>query len=242
LRTVLFHILLLCSLAAKTQTGMFVFNDSVLHTVQIQTDLPNWFDSLEADYKANVSIKGHPQKYFMCKITFDGITLDSCGFKEKGNASNSLISYGKKKPIKVSVDAFKAQNLDGLKKFNLNNFTNDPSLIRDAVCMKLMRDEGLFAPRTSYAKLFVNGEYIGLYVIIENVDKTFLKEKFGGSNNDGNLYKSDRNCQMFMTWLGNDKESYKNKNFQLQTNEDADDWSNFISFVDLLNNNHDAEF
>lgn len=227
---------------AKAQSGSLVFNDSVLHTVHIKTDIVDWFDSLEADYKANISIKGHPQKYFHCSITFDGITLDSCGFKEKGNASNSFISYGKKKPIKVSFDEFKNQKLDGLKKFNLNNFTNDPSLVRDAVCMKLMRDEGLFAPRTSYTKLFVNGEYIGLYVIIENVDKTFLKDKYGGANNNGNLYKTDRNAHMFFNWLGPDKEKYKDQNFQLTTNEDVDDWGGFINFVELLNGDHSDDF
>ncbi len=221
---------------------MNVYNDSVMHTVRITTYFPNWFDSLEADYKANLSIQGHPQKYFMCKITFDGITLDSCGFKEKGNASNSLISYGKKKPLKISFDEFKNQKLDGLKKFNLNNFTNDPSAVRDAICMKLMRDEGVFAPRTSYTKLFVNNEYIGLYVIIENVDKTFLKDKFGGANNNGNLYKTDRGSQMWLTWLGDDKQAYKDKRFQLTTNEDKDDWSNFIGFVNFINYDESENF
>ncbi len=242
MRILISNILLFFSFALSAQTGDLVFNDSVLHTVLIDTDLPNWFDSLEADYKANIDIKGHPQKYFHCKITFDGIVLDSCGFKEKGNASNSFIGYGKKKPIKVSFEAFKNQRLDGLEKFNLNNFTNDPSLVRDAVCMKLMRDQGLHAPRTAYAKLFVNGEYIGLYVIIENVDKTFLKAKYGGANNDGNLFKTDRNCQMWMTWLGDDKETYKNKNFQLTTNEDEDDWSKFISFLNFINFDRSENF
>ena len=235
MRTLFIHILVLFALGYKSQ-GSLVFNDSVLHTIHINTSLPNWFDSLEADYKANIKVKEHPQKYFYCSVTFDGISLDSCGFKEKGNASNSFISYGKKKPLKVSFEAFKDQRLDGLEKFNLNNFTNDPSLVRDAVCMKLMRDEGVHAPRTSYTKLFINGEYIGLYVIIENVDKTFLKDKYGGGiNNDGNLYKTDRNCQMHLKWLGNDKEAYKDKNFQLTTNEKADDWSKFIGFVNFIN-------
>ncbi len=230
------------SLVASSQTGDLVFNDSILHTVQIETDLPDWFETLEADYKANVSIKGHPQIYFHCKFIFDGITIDSCGFKEKGNASNSLISYGKKKPLKISFDAFANRSLDGLKKMNLNNFTNDPSLLHDAVCLKLMRDEGILAPRTAFAKLYVNGEYIGLYTIIENIDKRFLKSNFGSANNNGNLYKTDRNAQMYLQWLGNDKESYKNKNFQLTTNDSIDDWSKLLSFIEFINNDHSANF
>lgn len=224
------------------QTGDLVFNDTVMHTIFIETDLPNWFDSLDADYKLNATVSGHPQKYFQCNITFDGFELSNCGFKEKGNASNSLIGYGKKKPLKLSFDEFANQNLNGLKKLNLNNFTNDPSLLHDVICLKLMRDEGIFASRTAFAKLWVNKEYIGLYVIIENVDKTFLKSKYGSSNDDGNLYKTDRNAQMFLNWLGSESSSYKAKKFQLTTNETADDWSKLISFIDFLNNNHDDDF
>jgi hypothetical protein len=235
-------VLIFCTQALFAQVGNLVFNDTILHNIFIETDLPNWFDSLELDYKINASIAGHPQKYFKCDVTFDNITLTNCGFKEKGNASNSLINYGKKKPLKISFSTFQEQTLNGIKRINLNNFTNDPSALRDAVCMKLMRDEGLPASRTSYAKVFVNKEYIGLYVIIENVDKTFLKLHYGGKNNNGNLYKTDRSAQVLLNWLGEDKQRYKDKKFQLTTNDSIDDWSKFIGFVNFLNFNSDENF
>jgi len=236
------YIFLCFSSNVFSQTGDLVFNDTVMHNIFIETDLPNWFDSLDADYKLNSTIPGHPQKYFKCKITFDGFVLPNCGFKEKGNASNSLINYGKKKPLKLSFDEFANQTLNGLKKINLNNFTNDPSLLHDVICLKLMRDEGIFASRTSFAKLWVNQEFIGLYVIIENVDKTFLKSKYGSSNNDGNLYKTDRNAQVYLNWLGWESSAYKDKKLELNTNETVDDWSKLISFINFLNNDNGPDF
>jgi spore coat protein CotH len=149
----------------------------------------------------------------------------------------------KKSHLKIAFDEFdNNQTLDGLKKINLNNFTNDPSLMHDVIAFKLFRDAGLVASRTSYAKLIVNGEYIGVYVIIENVDKTFLKSYFGSAQNDGNLYKTDRGAAVYLNWLGTTSAGYKDQGLKLNTNETADDWTKLINFIDFINNNNDADF
>jgi spore coat protein CotH len=229
--------------SAFAQTGNFVYNDSIVHEVRITTTLSDWIGTLDYDYDQNVTDPAaYPEIYRSCDVTFDGSPVYNCGFREKGNASNYFTSSGKKKPFKIAFDAFTNQTFDGLKKFNLSNFTNDPSLLHDAVCFKLMRDAGLVAPRTSYTKLYVNNEYIGLYLIIENVDKTFLKFQYGGANNDGNLYKTDRGVSVYLNWLGPDKASYKEQGLKLNTNDTIDDWSILIHFIDFLNNNYDVDF
>ncbi len=228
----------------KAQNGNMVFNDTVLHTISVEIDLPDWFQTLENDFQLNFDQPDvYPEVYRKCKVTFDGIVLNDCGFREKGNASNSLTNFGKKKPFKIAFDEFLNQNLDGLDKINLNNFTNDPSLMHDVIAFKLFRDAGLVASRTSYAKLYVNGEYIGLYVIIENVDKNFLRQQYGGGvNNDGNLYKTDRGAAVFLNWLGPESTGYKDQGLKLNTNEAADDWTKLIQFIDLINNYYGADF
>ncbi len=222
---------------SQAQNGDMVFNDTILHTIYIETNLPDWIGTLDYDYAQNAADPLlYPEIYRECNVTFDGTTYNNCGFREKGNASNYFTHYGKKKPFKISFDEFVNQELDGLDKINLSNFTNDPSLMHDALCYKLMRDAGIPASRTSFAKLYVNNEYVGLYLIIENVDKTFLKFQYGSANNDGNLYKTDRGVSVFLNWLGPDKGLYKDQGLKLNTNESADDWSKLISFIDLLNN------
>jgi spore coat protein H len=236
------YILLFFGLKTFSQTGDMVFNDTILHNLVIEAD-PNWFETLENDFNLNLSDPGlYPEVYRTCKVTWDGTLLNNCGFREKGNASNTLTNFGKKKPLKISFDEFTSQTLNGLKKINLNNFTNDPSLLHDAISFKLMRDAGILAPRTSYTKLWINGEYIGLYVVIENVDKTFLKGAFGGSNNDGNLYKTDRGASVPLNWQGPESKGYKDQGLKLTSNETIDDWTNLISFIDLINNDHSPDF
>ena len=46
---------------------------------------------------------------------------------------------------------------------------------------------GLDAEREAHARLFINNAYVGLYTIVESLDKTFLKKNFG--ENDGHLYE-----------------------------------------------------
>ncbi len=243
MKKIILYFLLGSNLSLFSQQGNLVFNDTVLHNLVVQTSLVNWFDTLELDYQQNVDNPTlYPQKYHSCDVTFDGIALTNCGFREKGNASNIFTNFGKKKPLKISFDEFANQNMDGLKKINLNNFTNDPSLLHDVISYKLMRDIGVLAPRTSYTKLWINGEYIGLYLIIENVDKTFLKSAYGNANNDGNLYKTDRGAAVHLNWLGNSSAGYKGQKLKLITNETEDDWTKLISFIDFINNNHAADF
>ncbi|MFL5762544.1 MAG: CotH kinase family protein [Bacteroidia bacterium] len=235
--------LLLCSGSAFAQTGGLIYNDSIVHEIRITTPLTDWIGTLDYDYDQNaLDPVANPEIYRSCDVTFDGLPIYNCGFREKGNASNYFTFAGKKKPFKIAFDAFTDQTFDGIKKFNLSNFTNDPSLLHDATCFKLMRDAGIIASRTAYTKLFVNNEYIGLYLIIENVDKTFLKFHYGGANNDGNLYKTDRGVSVFFDWLGEDKAAYKEKGLKLTTNDTVDDWGKLIAFIYFLNNNYDADF
>ena len=224
------------------QSGKSLLNDSVLHEIRVEINIPDWFETLESDFKGNLNKpESYPEIYRMCNVTIDGEKLDSVGFREKGNYSNSINNASKKKPFKLSFDEFKDQKYNGLKKINLNNGTDDPSFVREALVFKLMRDEGLPACRTSYAKLYINDEYWGLYILIENVDKTFLKDQYGKANNNGNLYKTDRGAGVSLNWFGNDTTPYINEGLLLKTNEDSSDWSTFFHFVDIVNNTPPAE-
>lgn len=239
------YLFVLVTVQSSGQPGAIVFNDSIIHEIKIKTDLEDWFTTLEAEFHANIQNPDvYPEIYHECEVTFDGVTTYSCGFREKGNASNTLANFGRKNPLKIAFDHINNnQTFNGLKKINLNIFINDPSLMHDAVCNKLMRDAGLNASRTAYTKVWVNDEYIGLYLIIENIDKTFLTSKYGSDiNNDGNLYKTDRGASVPLDWQGSDKEKYKQQGMKLTTNEDEDDWTGFINFVDFLNNYSGDDF
>jgi len=48
---------------------------------------------------------------------------------------------------------------------------NDKSLMRDALAYKLGRDLGRYAPRTRFCEVVINGEYLGVYVLIEKIKR-----------------------------------------------------------------------
>lgn len=48
---------------------------------------------------------------------------------------------------------------------------NDKSLMRDVLAYKMGRDMGRYAPRTMFCELVLNGEYQGIYVLIEKIKR-----------------------------------------------------------------------
>lgn len=48
---------------------------------------------------------------------------------------------------------------------------NDKSLMRDALAYKLGRDLGWYAPRTRFCEVVLNGQYQGIYVLIEKIKR-----------------------------------------------------------------------
>ncbi|MDZ4758560.1 MAG: CotH kinase family protein [Bacteroidota bacterium] len=224
---------------------MNVFNDKVLHEIRITIGPTYWFDTLTTDYNNHrINPDLYPEIARPCILTFDGVTLDTIGIRQRGNSSNRFFNYYKfKKPFKLEIDAFKNIKLDGLKNIILNNCTDDPSYVREALCYKLIRDEGLPAPRTSYAKVYINNQYWGLYMLVENVDKTFLKDKYGGSANNGNLYKTAQTGQAYLHAINIGDTLHKKKTgLELKTNETINDWSRLVNFINLLNNSDKPYF
>jgi len=60
--------------------------------------------------------------------------------------------------------------------------------MRERLGYSLYRDMDLLAPRAVHARVYINGEYHGLFVAVEEVDGRFAANRFPSSG-DGNLYK-----------------------------------------------------
>lgn len=215
--------------------GNNMFDESFVHEIRITFEQENFWDSLEYYYDQYLSF-GAEKKYMLAKVVIDGNTIDSVGVREKGYFSN-WGSEGLKEPFKIDFNEYvSGQKYDGLKKINLQNGFGDPTLMRDAVAYRFMRDAGVAAPRSSYTKLYLNDEYWGLFIVVEQVDDRFLKNWF--ENDNGNLYKCIDNTSL--EWQGTSKTSYEDE-FELKTNEELDDWTDFIDLVDKINTDDEFE-
>jgi hypothetical protein len=78
----------------------------------------------------------------------------------------------------------------GLKKMHLNNGAQDPARLGEFLGGQFFRDAGVPAARAAHALVELNGRRLGLYVIMESMDKDFLGRNF--TNKLGNLYGQTR--------------------------------------------------
>jgi hypothetical protein len=210
--------------------GTELFDDSYVHRIDITFQQTNFWDSLGFYYN-DAFMNGGDVKYMQASVVVDGTEVPTVGVKQKGFYSNWGAGASLKKPLKIDFAEYIDQKYDGLKKVNLSNGFEDPAMMRDALAYKFMRDAGIHVPRTAYVRLFLNGTYWGLYLMVEEIDKRALKNWF--DDNDGNLYKCINNTHLM--WNGSTYENYLSE-FELQTNEDVNDWTGFLNFVDDINN------
>ena len=120
--------------------------------------------------------------------------------------------------------------MDGLEEINLNNNFKDPTMIREKMYLDLLNKQGLPAPRATYAKVYINEKYWGLYLLTDNIDHIFLKTRFNDSR--GNLYQGEPLATF--TYLGNEQSKYFNK-YVLKNNLKKNDWSDLVKFIKLIN-------
>ena len=212
--------------------GEQLFNNSSVHEIRVSINDTDYWNILLDNYNNN-----YPDvPYVMANVEIDGTSVDSIGIRLKGFASFWV--FTDKKSMKLDFNKFVlGKKFDGLKKINLNNAEGDPSLQRDFICYDIHRNAGVDAPRTSYAKVYLNEEYWGLYVLVEQIDKTFLNNNFDNAN--GRLFKNMANSDL--NWLGSDSTAYQ-KIFELKTDQGENNWDDFVNLMDIINNSSDQEF
>ncbi len=169
--------------AAHSGYANNLFDDSYIHTVDVETAEEDWEDLL-----AN---PGEKTKYH-ADVTIDGEKIENVGFSTKGNFSLYNVvraGAGPRFSFKVNFRKFeKKQDYHGLRRLNLHNIYYDATFVRDWLCYRMFREMGADAPLLSYVRLTVNGEDRGLYMAVEEVDEAFLKRTRDGG---GVLYKPE---------------------------------------------------
>lgn len=112
-------------------------------------------------------------------------TYSDVGIRYKGNSTFSMVTAGAKRSFKIDFDYHVPdQRYRGRQKLNLNSCSFDPSLGRDALAYAAFRRAGVPAPRTAFAHVTItvpgkyDKEYLGLYTLIEQVDREFLRDRF----------------------------------------------------------------
>lgn len=202
-------------------------NGDKVHEIRVRFAQPDYWAQLAKNYLGTEQ----QATYLEGSLEWGPYKFASVGVRYKGNSSYSG-ARTLKKPFRIKLNEFvKGQKIDGIGAFNLSNGLNDPSLVREPLYYEMATALGLKAPRTNYAALYVNDEYIGLYILGEVVNSDFLKNYFGSKEDTGNLYKG--NIGASFADLGDDKAKYKEV-WEKQTNEEADDWADLIELCKII--------
>jgi len=203
-----------------------LFDGDAVHEIHLTFHQSNWWDQLTYNYEHYDDIP-----YIAAEFDWETVHFDSIGVRLKGNSSYSYNGY--KNSFKLDIDEFTdGQTVYGLDKLNLNNGFLDPSLVREKCAYELCKEVGIPAERTNYAALYINGNFWGLYILIEQFDQEFIESRFG-SGEEGNLWKGEPHGSL--EYLGTSESSYYD-DYELKTNEDINDWSSLVELTDKLNN------
>ncbi|MDE0937001.1 MAG: CotH kinase family protein [Mariniblastus sp.] len=123
-----------------------------------------------------------PFEYVRGDVTIDGRKIEDVGIRKKG----FLGSLSVERPsLKLKFDKYKDQDpIEGVDRLTLNNNKQDPSRVCQYLSYKLFRESGTRSSRCGFARVSVNGKYLGIYSNVESVKPLFLEREFGDGTGD----------------------------------------------------------
>ena len=176
-------------------------------------------------------------------LTAGGRTFKDVGLCYAGNASYMASAGGLKRSFKVDLSGVDRSALSGLRTVHLQSGALDPTRSREVMAYALFREAGVPAPRTAFAEvtLTVPGRYdkayLGLYTLVEPVDRAFLNDRF---HTDKGLLLKPQGLRG-IDFLGDDWEKYKGQ-YQPQSEPTPAEARRLIEFARLVQRDGDERF
>jgi spore coat protein CotH len=209
--------------------GAPIFDPTVLHDARIEID-PSAWQALRDDYLSN--------QYYAANFSVDAVAVAQVGIRSRGEGSRSEEKPG----LKVDFNRYvPGQEYYGYKSLVIDNLTQDASMLRERLAFLVYEAMGIAAPRNAHARLTVNGQYWGLFALVEPVSKPFLKSRLGEES--GNLFDYEWRFHYDFSWLGDASTQYVPLPFEPETNEDHPDVADgLVAFVRAINETPVAGF
>ena len=200
-----------------------VFNDLVVSRIDITIDP----DSLRSLLLPSNVEKDH--EYPANFVWDNGVkkdTVKNIGFRLRGNTSR----HSAKKSFKIKFNHYGSGKFYGLSDMNLNGEHNDPSLSRAKIVWDLMRKAGLEVPRANHVRLYINNEYMGIYLNVEHIDNDYFQSR--GQNGDGQIFKCLYGSDFI--YRGSNPNSYPATVYEPQNHKDGANYYDLIEFIRVL--------
>jgi len=236
----------------KEQIGNAIFDESQVQSYYLTFSDQEYAKLMDMKTLLVNSYTVNEDRYVQAALTVGDTELPAIGVRFKGNYSIlgciDVATHQRVKrvePFFGNVDvcqrfSFKLDfdryaddyRLDGLKKLNLQAMAADPSKMRERLSYSLFRDMDILTPRAVHARVYINGQYQGVFAAVEEVDGRFTSQRFPAAGN-GNVYKN--------VWPSANLTS-SDAQAALKTNNDVPDVSDFLAFKDAIAASTDADF
>jgi spore coat protein H len=151
------------------------------------------------------------------------------GVRYKGNSSSGP-DPSHKRSFLVSFPEFKkGRRFLGLRNVALDNDIQFGSLFSERLITDALRAHGVKTSRCNYARVYQNEKYLGVYVNVERIDKTFIEQHFEADR--GTLFKVDEGGPgADGRFLGTDPALYR-KAFELHSGNEAEAYVQLVDFL-----------
>ncbi|MCA9540629.1 MAG: CotH kinase family protein, partial [Myxococcales bacterium] len=166
-----------------------LYDQDIVPTFSIEIAPEEWA-AIQAEFAAprEREAAGLPLKPYhpLLKFTYEGEVVEDAMIRLKGNPF-----YSWEPPKMQFIISFRENDrsgrFHGLRKIGLDAPWYDPTFLRERLSTAFLREARVPGACANNARLFVNGEFYGLYVNREHIDKEFLERVF--DDPEGNLYK-----------------------------------------------------
>jgi hypothetical protein len=212
--------------AYLTENSDYIFDQEKIHTFELNIPLSD-YEKINGDPAAEEYVEGN--------LIFEGDTISPVGIRYKGSigAYVGCLSGGDwanpsghktctKLSMKIKINwEGREERFYGLKKLQFHSMNNDKSQMRERLGYWFFREMNVPAPRCVHARLKINGVFIGVFALVEQIDGRFLRYNFEDGN--GNLYKE--------IWpLHSNGQPFPESEYldHLKTNEDEDPSASLI--------------
>ena len=190
------------------------------------------------------AVRGIEFNYVHASLELAGARFTNVAVRYKGNGTYFRSQGSLKRSLKVDLNEFvKGQKLAGMTKLNFHSEISDPSWMIEPLSYGLYRDAGVPTPRTAYVKVYltVPGQhdhtYMGLYAMVEDVDKHFAAEHF--AEKKGAIFKPVG--PNLFRYLGTNWAAY-NQQYDPKTELTPGQSQRMMDFCQLITSANDQEF
>ncbi len=159
-------------------------------------------------------------------------SLTNVAVRYKGNSSSSPNSPHKRSFLLDFPQFEKGRRFLGLRHVALDNAIQFGGLYSEILITTALRDLGLKASRCNYARLHLNGKFLGVHVNVERIDQSFLDHHFADGR--GPLFKVDEGGPgADLRFIGDDPNLYR-KAFELHSGREKEAYTALLDLIRSL--------